>query len=164
MMKPRTLIPLAAAAALILLATVFFLPRMSAQVNMQAPEGFAEQKTTNEYRAVSPEGVLMRVRTVRNYPKQELSFWREALRTHLLDEGYHLLNDGEAFSAGVNEGVLYEWGLPYGQKDYIYLTAVIPAGRRIIVAEAAGEHTLYRRYRKALRASLLTIKRRFSFS
>jgi hypothetical protein len=136
MMTPRTLIPLAAAAALILLATVFFLPRMSAQVNMQAPEGFAEQKTTNEYRAVSPEGFLMRVRTVRNYPKQELSFWREALRTHL----------------------------PYGQKDYIYLTAVIPAGRRIIVAEAAGEHTLYRRYRKALRASLLTIKRRFSFS
>ncbi len=164
MMKPRTLIPLAVAVALILLAAVFTLPRMSAQVIMQAPEGFAEQKAKDEYKAVSPEGVLIRVRTARNYPKQELSFWKEALRAHLLDEGYHLLNDGEAFSAGTNAGVLYEWGLPYGQKDYIYLTAVIPAGRRIIIAEAAGEHILYRRYRKALHASLKTIARRFSLS
>jgi len=164
MLKPRTYIPTAAAVVLILVGVVFILPRMSAQVTVQAPEGFAEQRAKDGYKAVSPEGVLLRVRTARNYPKQELFFWKKALRAHLLDEGYHLLNDGEAFSAGVNEGVLYEWVLPYGQKDYIYLTAVIPAGRRIIIAEAAGEHTLFRKYSNAIHASLLTIKRRFSFS
>jgi len=163
MMKPRMYIPLSSVAVLILAAAVFLLARMSAQVTLTPPEGFAEENAGNVYRAVSPEGVSMRVRTVRNYPKKELSFWRDALRSHLLDEGYRILND-ENFTAGTREGVMYEWGLPYGQKDYIYLTAVIPAGRRIIIAEAAGEHILYGKYRKALHESLQTMKRRFSFS
>jgi hypothetical protein len=152
----RSMIP-----APILLAAILFFSSSCTGVKVQVPEGFAELKLRRTYRAVSPEGVLYSVRTVRNYPRQGLAFWEETLRGHLLDEGYQLIGEGERFPTEQGEGMLYEWGLPYGQNDYLYLTAVIPAGRRIVVAEAAGEQTLYRRHRDALLKSLKTIEGRF---
>jgi hypothetical protein len=131
------------------------------KINVAKPEGFAEIKERDYYRAVSPEGVMYSVRVARNEPQMNLDFWAKALKNHLAKEGYKVLaEDGESFKTGDKEGILYEWGVPYGNEDYIYLTAIVVSGKTIAIAEAGGEHTDYRDYREALIDSLqsLTIR------
>jgi len=145
--------PLVLAAAVVALASCLTL--------VEKPEGFAEvlpwQTAATEYRAVSPEGMMYRVRTLKNYPVQTLEFWSEALQNHLEKEGYRGISDGQAFQTGENSGMMFEWALPYGNQSYIYLTAIVVSEKRIAVAEAAAEHTIYRRHREALRESLASI-------
>ena len=126
-------------------------------LGVNKPNGFAEIKCEEHYRAVSPEGMLYRVRVLKNYPKQDLDFWSEALKNHLIKEGYSLTIDGEAFQAGNHHGRLYEWVVPYGNESYIYLTAILLFEETIAVAEAAGEHTVYLKYRESLKNSLKSI-------
>jgi hypothetical protein len=130
-------------------------------VRAQLPAGFAKARSRRYYSAISPEGMRYRVRTVRNYPRKELDFWNEALKNHLLEEGYQLLGKGEDFSTTTAQGILYEWVVPYGSGDYIFLTAIIPAGKRVLIAEAAGEYNIYSRYRESIHESLQTLSLRF---
>jgi hypothetical protein len=149
----RIVVPIAFAAAVLALASCTTL--------VQKPEGFAEvppwQITATEYKAVSPEGMIYRVRTLRNYPVQTLEFWASALRNHLEKEGYRSITDGRSFETGDNSGVIFEWAMPYGNQSYIYLTAIVVSENKIAVAEAAAEHTIYNQYRQALFESLTSI-------
>lgn len=145
--------------ALVLAAAVVALG--SCVTLVEKPEGFAEvlpwQTAATEYKAVSPEGMMYRVRTLKNYPVQTLAFWAEALQNHLEKEGYRGISNGQAFQTGDNSGMMFEWAMPYGNQSYIYLTAIVVSEKRIAVAEAAAEHTIYRRYREALLESLASI-------
>ncbi len=144
---------------LILSALIFFALFASGCTNLSVkkPEGFAEVKSKKHYRAVSPEGMFYKVRTVKNYPEQDLEFWGRALSNHLIKEGYFSIGSGEPFEAGNREGILYEWGMPYGNEDYIYLTAIIIFGKTIAIVEAAGEHTVYMQYRDSMLESIENI-------
>ncbi len=128
---------------------------------VQKPEGFAEvspwQIAATHYKAVSPEGMIYRVRTLNNYPVQTLEFWADALQNHLEKEGYRSVSDGQAFEAGETPGMIFEWAMPYGNESYIYITAIAVSEKKIAVAEAAAEHTIYYRYREALIESLASI-------
>ncbi|MBA7486628.1 MAG: hypothetical protein GH155_05935 [Spirochaeta sp.] len=140
---------------LILLINLSF----SACTNLEVkkPAGFAETARATEYRAISPEGILYRVRSVENYPAKDLEFWSKALKNQLAKEGYLLTADGEEFTAGNRRGVLYEWGVRFGNEDFIYLTAIIVFDNRITIAEAGGEHTIYAKYRQPILESLKSI-------
>ena len=138
---------IALAAALLVLVSC-------SNIRIERPEGFAEYRARGSYRAVSPEGMQFGVRTVDNYPRMDLDFWTAALKSQLMNEGYRLVRDVEPFEAGSGEGVLFEWGVPYGNESYIYLTAILVSGDKIAVAEAGGEHTVYKKHREALLASI----------
>jgi hypothetical protein len=128
---------------------------------VQKPEGFAAvspwQVGAAQYKAVSPEGMIYRVRTLDNYPVQTLEFWANALENHLVNEGYRAVSDGQSFEAGVNPGMFLEWAMPYGEQSYIYITAIVVSEKKIAVAEATAEHTIYHRYREAVIESLVSI-------
>jgi len=128
---------------------------------VEKPEGFAEvspwQVAAAQYKAVSPEGMIYRVRTLKNYPVQTLEFWASALKNHLEKEGYRSVSDGQPFEAGDSPGMLFEWAMPYGNQSYIYITAIVVAEKKIAVAEAAAEHTIYYKYREALLESITSI-------
>ncbi len=145
--------PIAFAAAVLALASCATL--------VQKPEGFAEvsprQIAATQYKAVSPEGMIYRVRTLRNYPVQTLEFWADALENHLEKEGYRSISEGRSFQAGESTGMIFEWAMPYGNQSYIYLTAIVVSEKKIAVAEAAAEHTIYYQHREALLESLATI-------
>jgi hypothetical protein len=102
------------------------------------PAGFAPYTQTTKIKAVSPEGVVYRVRSEDNKPFAELTFWKEALKKRMLDAGYIFLNEAP-IEADAQEGYLLELTAPYGQQDYTYLVAVFVHGKKIIIAEAAGE-------------------------
>ncbi len=144
-------------AGLLAVAAAVLAVAACASVQVSRPEGFAGQPGAGDYRAISPEGMLYRVRTVANEPAKDLAFWSEALRVQLTREGYRMIGQQEQFS-GAREGVFYEWGVRYGAEDYIYLTAILVLGDRIAVAEAGGEHTVYRKYREQILESLKSIR------
>lgn len=113
------------------------------------PAGFAAYTDTREIKAVSPEGVVYRVRREDNQPPAELPFWKEALKRRMLDAGYIFL--GEApITAGAQPGYLLELTAPYGQQDATYLTAIFVRAREIVIVEAAGEVGALTRRRAAI--------------
>jgi len=126
------------------------------------PEGFAAVQSSWSYQAVSPEGMQYRVRTVKNYPEQSLDFWGNTLKNHLEKEGYHRMGERTDFSANDSAGAVYEWLVPYGNSDFIYLTAIVILKNHVVIAESAAEHPIYKQYRKPVLDSLGTISlRRF---
>lgn len=133
-----------------------FLFSACSRIGVVKPEGFAEVNAYKSYYAVSPEGVLYRVRYVKNYPVKEIGFWEKAVKIHLEREGYELIAE-EKFNTGGKKGVFFEWGAPYGHENYVYMTAIAVFGERIAIAEAAGELSLYHKYRDALVSSLKTV-------
>ncbi len=103
------------------------------------PEGFALIEKSPEFTAISPEGVRLRVRTVRNYPEQSIGFWTDTLSNELEERGYvHVVtslpdswDDGEVFDSLL-------WALPLGNLDYLYLTGIRLNGGKIEILEMAG--------------------------
>ena len=130
------------------------------RISVTPPEGFAELKGGRSYRALSPEGMLYRIRSIKNEPQKDLSFWGDALQNHLRKEGYRSSAAAQSFESGGREGVYYEWILPAGHDSYFYLTALIVTDRTITLAEAAAPHPVFTRHRQALLDSLTSIRPR----
>jgi hypothetical protein len=124
------------------------------------PEGFAEieGQGRGKYLAVSPEGVRFSVRLVKNYPRQEMAFWQDAMSNYLTEAGYALLDGPHEFSGDQWTGVYFEWGAPYLGEDYIYFTGIIPSKDQIVVIEAAGAYDLYRKYSETILQTLKNIE------
>ena len=127
------------------------------EIVVETPAGFAALETEDQYAAMSPEGMIYRVRVMKNSPKQSLEFWAEALTNHLQQEGYVRISNENDFHAGSARGSFSEWTVPYGSETYKYFTGVLVAEDTIAVAEASGAHDIYNRYRAALLKSLETI-------
>ncbi len=102
------------------------------------PDGFARYTNAGEIKAVSPEGVIYRVRHEDNKPFARLPFWKEALKKRMLDAGYVFLNEAP-IKADARDGYLLELTAPDGPQDYTYLVAVFVHEKKIVIAEAAGE-------------------------
>ncbi len=123
---------------------------------VEPPEGFAVYSELPDdaiLSAVSPEGVVYRVRSVENEPRQTLSFWSEALKVHLERGGYALL-EPRTIEAPMGAVSAFEWVAPLGGADWIYLSALADSGGRIIIVEAAGPFDHFQRHRAAIFQSL----------
>ncbi len=122
------------------------------------PKGFAVYDDGADYRAVSPDGVVYRVRSKDNAPEAGLPFWREALGKRMLEAGYLLIRE-EPLKAGAVEGHLLELAAPLGNRDYGYAVAVFVSGADIVIVEAAGEAALL----ADKRAEIVTAMQALSF-
>ena len=129
---------------------------------VQSPAGYATLARCGRggFRALSPEGLPFRVRGFKNAPSKDLGFWTEALKSHLAKEGYRPNGEVRPFQTGELAGSILEWVVPYGEESYLYLTALLVTGKRIILAEAAGPYKLYVEYRRGLEESLAGIRPR----
>ena len=133
------------------------------EFTIEKPEGFAEieiaffEKGDVLYKAVSPEGVLFKVKTAKNYPRMELEFWAKALSAQLQKEGYTLIGEEQRFKAGKKEGAYLKWALPFGNASYIYITSILVCDDKILITEAAGEHTLFKKYEDSIILSMQSI-------
>jgi len=130
---------------------------------IEKPDGFAEvvvdyYKSGHVlYKAVSPEGILLKVKKVENYPRMELNFWTKALMSQLQKEGYTVIGEEQRFETTQREGVYFKWGLPYGNASYIYLTSLIVYENEILIMEAAGEQSIFKDYEDAIIMSMQSI-------
>ena len=126
-------------------------------IAMDTPEGFAAFSDTDVVRVISPEGVLVRARTVPNDPAQSLEFWAEALERQLTESGYLLVEQSD-FTIDATDGVLMEWLAPVSEDDWIYLTAISVMDSQITIVEAAGPTDHYETYSDAIRKSLESLR------
>ena len=104
------------------------------------PEGFSAWKKRSRFRAVTPDGVMLRVRSEKHEPKGELDFWKAAMRERMVAAGYQVASEAEISASGV-PGALIELRAPQGEQDWTYLVAVFPVGGKLVIAEAAAEIT-----------------------
>ena len=155
------------------LILLFFFTSCS-KLKIDKPDGFAEIKKTRAfkkgelYKAISPEGMLFRIRIEKNYPEMDLAFWSDTLKTHLIKEGYTILdNETEEdlpekpnnihFETKDNKGIIFKWVLPYNNESYIYMTALLVCDNEILIAEATGEHTIFRSHYESILKTLQSI-------
>lgn len=124
-------------------------PTAGGKIAADAPDGFAGYRKLRELRAISPDQVMFRVRTMRHKPKADLEFWKESLKKRMQDAGYNFLEESSFERDGL-PGYRLELTAPMGEEDYTYLVAVVPNGRKLIIIEAAGEVTRYRAHREAI--------------
>lgn len=113
------------------------------------PDGFAPYKGKQGVKAVSPDGVMYRVRETPNKPEANLDFWKEALVTRQKRAGYKVIKEGE-IEAGKLKGGLLELQAPMGAQDYTYLIAIFVHGDTLVLVEAAGEVQLFERHRQVI--------------
>ncbi len=123
-------------------------------VSVETPRGFAELDIEDQYAAMSPEGMIFRVRVVKNDPVQTLDFWSEALGNHLAQEGYVVLSSDSDFTSGEIKGRYSEWSVPYGSETYKYMTAILVTEGAIAIADASGLHDVYDSHRSEVVDSL----------
>jgi hypothetical protein len=121
------------------------------------PKDFAPYRQRSEYRAASPDGVVFRVRKERQKPEADLSFWKEAARKRMADAGYHVTAVQDLDAAGT-PGFLLETAAPMGTEDYAYLVAFFPRGRKLVVAEAAGEVSRFEARKAAVLDAIRAMK------
>ncbi len=140
-------------ATVILVSVAFLASCFTPRAAIATPDGFSPYTGKGDVRLISPEGMRMRVRIEENEPSQSLDFWATALRGHMTDAGYTLVDHGTVSAAG---GVWFEWVAPVHGEDWIYLTALRVSGNHIVVVESAAVEALYRTYRPALHAALPT--------
>lgn len=133
----------------LVLATVLWLCACVHITSSALPEGFAAYPPQDAFKAVSPEGVVFRVRNEPNRPYAEMDFWKEALKKRMLEAGYRFGAEGP-LQAGVRQGYLLELTAPYGPQDYGYMIAIFVDKENIQIAEAAGEVTALATHRPAL--------------
>jgi hypothetical protein len=104
------------------------------------PEGFALVDKGPEYKALSPEGVRLRVRKADNYPEQSLDFWIKTLEADLRNRGYLVFESKTEQDWGRGKNFAQRlWALPLGNEDYLFLTALHVSKGKIEILEMAGQ-------------------------
>lgn len=115
----------------------------------RAPRGFAALAGKSPFRALTPEGVIYRVRQADNEPKAGLAFWRQATKRRMQEAGYVYVGEQSVKAAGV-PGYLLELAAPFGEKDFSYLVAVFVRDDDLTLVEVTGEVAHVRARRDAV--------------
>jgi hypothetical protein len=118
------------------------------------PAGFAPFKRQSRFQAVSPDDVAYRVRSARNKPTADLTFWSEALKSRMVAAGYHVISEQAVTAVTGQPGAVLELGAANGEQDQTYLVAIFVRGRHLVIAEATGEAERFRARRGAILAAV----------
>lgn len=127
-----------------------------------APHGFAVYENrslfSNEFKAITADGVRYRVRTVKNEPEGDAALWKQTLVKSLEKKGFRILNSSSLQTEQGRSMQVVNSQLSAGGEDYLYLTAFIVDGKRIILVEAGGPKELMSVHEKGLHNSLRALK------
>ena len=125
-------------------------------VSLPVPEGFAyyeKASASDILRAVSPERVIYRVHRVDAGQPASLDFWTTALLTQFKKSGY-IIVDQQTVKAGPVSGVSFVMATTYNGRDYSYSLNVFVQPKNIILIEAAGENSQFKKYQRQLAAAI----------
>lgn len=118
-----------------------------------------ENQTGYDYRATTPEGVVVAVRVVDDEERGDLAFWTDALTLQLRDvSGYALLETTDVASRDGTKGKLLKLGHDEDKKPYDYWVSIYLAQGRVFLVEAGGAHETFERARPNVEWMMKSVK------
>ena len=113
------------------------------------PRGFVrlDEQSAYDFRAASPEGVVLAVRQLPHDPEGSLSFWSGAAENAMRQRGgYALLETRELTIAGGWPAKQLRFGHDEGDRPHLYYLTVVATAGAIYLLEAGGEKPLLERH------------------
>lgn len=118
-----------------------------------------ENQTSYEYRATSPEGVVVAVRVVEDEKRGDLAFWTQAITLQLRDvSGYALLDSVDVESRDGTKGKLLKFGHDEGDKPFAYWVTIYPAQEKLFLVEAGGAKDAFERAKPSVEWMLKSVR------
>ena len=119
-----------------------------------------ENQSTYDYRATTPEGVVVAVRVVDDENRGDLGFWTQAVTLQLRDvSGYALLDVSDVASRDGTRGKLLKFGHDEGDnKPFAYWVSIFPAQKRLFVVEAGGAKDAFDRAQPSIEWMLKSVR------
>ena len=124
--------------------------------DVKTAPGFVEleqQNTGYDFRATTPEGVVMSVK-VEDAPSDngaDLDFWARAVTLQMRDvQGYALIESKDVTSRDGTKGKQLRFGHDEGSKPYTYWVSVFVAQERLFIVEAGGAKRLFEKWTPSL--------------
>ncbi len=112
-----------------------------------------------DYRATTPEGVVLAVRVIDDEDRGDLAFWSQALTLQLRDvSGYALLETSDVISRDGTKGKLLKLAHDEDNKPYAYWVGVFLAQGRLFIVEAGGAKDTFERAKPNVEWMLKTLK------
>ena len=123
---------------------------------MDAPKQFKRFDDDGVFKYITADGVMMKARQVDNYPKAELSFWKDATQKHLEAVGY-IHNSTHCFKTQKGlAGCTLTFALPHGAEDWIFQETIFVVNDTLVLVEAAGEFNRFKAVEPDLEKALKT--------
>jgi hypothetical protein len=111
-----------------------------------------------DWRATTPEGVVVGIRVVEDENRGDLAFWTQAITLQLRDvSGYALLGSAEVVSSDGTKGRLLKFGHDEDDKPYVYWVTIYLAQSRLFLVEAGGPKELFERARPNVESTMKSI-------
>ena len=133
----------------LLLIPILIIIGCGRQFTTVAPEGFAVYRDGSAFRAASHDRLVYRVKCTENIPYAEFPFWKEAFPKRMSDAGYRVIND-TVIQINDNDALILELAAPLGEFDYLYNILMMVKGKKILLAEAAGEVEIMHKNREKI--------------
>ncbi|MCU0664579.1 MAG: hypothetical protein MUC50_19920 [Myxococcota bacterium] len=128
----------------------------AAPYSMSLPPSFKKFEDTRDFKLVSADGVMVKVREEKNYPEAELEFWVDAMKKHLDERGY-TFKDQRAFdTTSGHKACTLSFVLPHGAQDWVMSETIIVIDDRLVLVEAAAPFERFSAVEQELRKALLT--------
>lgn len=112
-----------------------------------------------DYRATTPEGVVMAIRVIEDENRGDIAFWTTALTLQLRDvSGYALLSTSDITSRDGTKGKLLKMGHDEDGKPYTYWVGIFLAQGRLFIVEAGGTKEAFDRSVASIEWMMRTLK------
>lgn len=110
-----------------------------------------EHQQQHDWRATTPEGVVMAVRVVDDEDRGDLAFWTQAITLQMRDvSGYALLSSADVVSADGTKGKRLEFGHDEDNKPYVYWVSIFPAQGRLFLVESGGSKETFEKAKPSI--------------
>jgi hypothetical protein len=92
-----------------------------------------------DYRAATPQGVVIAARSEKNEPRANIDFWSRAVDVRLRQGGYAKSSEGAVATDHGLHGIEMDYTREQEGRAYDYVVALFVKEGRVYVVEAAGD-------------------------
>lgn len=134
---------------LLLLSCVLLTATACTHFAVTTPPHFVELRRQYEYdyRATTPDGMVLGLRTIDNDEKGDLGFWSQAVELRIRGMGgYALLERKDLDGPEGLKGTSFQFGHDEGARPHLYRVVLFVTPKRIYLLEAGAAKDTFERY------------------
>jgi hypothetical protein len=126
--------------------------------HMDPPPAFRAYEESKDPKWITSDGVMLKVRRVDNYPKADLQFWVEAMREHMLRQGYAATPTQCFRTTNKLDGCRVDFVLPNGSEDWVMSETLFVVDEDVHLVEAAGPYARFNKVEGELQQALVSFR------